>query len=126
MQSVDYSFFDPVYQISMSLLETPLRAGRYMPINLAFVAGCLTTATLLGRRGPAISLASLTTPLAPSALSELYLATVAKSVTGILLETPFYTAFMGKEDLTKAQPFDVGKRTEGSDWPVYGITMCVR
>mmetsp|Transcript_17353 Transcript_17353/g.51924 ORF Transcript_17353/g.51924 Transcript_17353/m.51924 type:complete len:120 (+) Transcript_17353:81-440(+) len=100
-------------------------AGRYVPSIIAFVAGCLTTAMLLpGQQGTALS---LTTPFAPSknsALSELYLATVAKSVTGILLETPSYAAFTGKEDLTNAQPFDAEKRTEGADWPVYGITMC--
>mmetsp|Transcript_17355 Transcript_17355/g.51926 ORF Transcript_17355/g.51926 Transcript_17355/m.51926 type:complete len:326 (+) Transcript_17355:81-1058(+) len=99
-------------------------AGRYVPSIIAFVAGCLTTAMLLpGQQGTALS---LTTPFAPSknsALSELYLATVAKSVTGILLETPSYAAFTGKEDLTNAQPFDAEKRTEGADWPVYGITM---
>eukprot|EP00208_Stichococcus_sp_RCC1054_P003434 CAMPEP_0206144554 /NCGR_PEP_ID=MMETSP1473-20131121/24455_1 /ASSEMBLY_ACC=CAM_ASM_001109 /TAXON_ID=1461547 /ORGANISM="Stichococcus sp, Strain RCC1054" /LENGTH=322 /DNA_ID=CAMNT_0053540401 /DNA_START=55 /DNA_END=1023 /DNA_ORIENTATION=+ len=100
----------------------PLQKGRYVSNIIVFGAG-LVTAMLLGWRNTATNTTTALNGCDPSVLSELYLATVAKSVTGILLETPYYFPFEGAEDKSKAEPFNAGRRAEGLDWPVYGLTM---
>lgn len=57
-------------------------------------------------------------------LRELYLQTLAGSVTGDSLRTPSHP--MGESSagqLMKQEPFDTFRRSTGADWPLYGLTM---
>ncbi len=52
-------------------------------------------------------------------LRALYVNTLKKSVTGILLETPAYQPeFFAEESNLRVVPFDLQKRINGQDWPV--------
>lgn len=55
-------------------------------------------------------------------LQELYLWTLKYSLTGVLLETPYY-AHAITVDLKNMQPFNEEARFSGRDWPAYGLTM---
>ncbi|BDA51663.1 Demethyldecarbamoylnovobiocin O-methyltransferase [Coccomyxa sp. Obi] len=52
-------------------------------------------------------------------ISELYLWTLKHSLTGVLLQTPYYLPPETNEFL----PYDKNLRYNGKDWPVWGLTM---
>ncbi len=52
-------------------------------------------------------------------ISELYLWTLKHSLTGVLLQTPFYRPPKTDNFL----PYDKNLRYNGRDWPVWGLTM---
>ena len=58
-----------------------------------------------------------------SELRALYVDTLKKSVTGILLETPGYVPELKTEESQlKLRPFELEKRINGQDWPVQVLT----
>ena len=59
-----------------------------------------------------------------SELRALYVNTLKKSVTGILLETPGYVPeLMAEESQLQIGSFDLDKRINGQDWPVQVLTI---
>jgi hypothetical protein len=54
-------------------------------------------------------------------LRDLYVRTVKHSVSGVLLETPRVSPHQGTETVT--MPYKPSMRKEGTDWPLYGMTM---
>lgn len=63
-----------------------------------------------------------TTDSSTQELQALYLWTLKNSLTGVLLETPYYNP-SEKVVLSEWQPYDENMRYEGLDWPAFGLTM---
>lgn len=79
MRSANPSFV--ILLLTVTSAKMPLQKGRYVSNIIVFGAG-LVTAMLLGWRNTATNTTTALNGCDPSVLSELYLATVAKSVTG--------------------------------------------
>lgn len=73
---------------------------------------------------PAIAAPASTSAAAGPELARLrqaYITAVRDSLTGVHLQTPAVVPGVGIE--LKQEPFSAGKRSGGTDWPLYGVTM---
>lgn len=91
-------------ELSLAVLVALLISGRAPPV------ACMRAGAQLVHHHAERSLGDV---------QALYVDTLKKSVTGILLETPGYVpVLMAEEKELQLRPFQLEQRTNGQDWPV--------